>query len=66
MEVKESIVKSVAIDKIKAKPQNNPTRGLNQKFLDLFWCLAENDAGTRLKASIDLIKQLDSAQCTVK
>ena len=66
MEVKESTAEVVAVDKIKVQPQNKATRGFNQKFLDLFWRLAENDAGARLNASIELIKQLDSAQCTVK
>ena len=65
MEEKEHAAETVAAGEIKvAKPLNKTTRGFNQKFLDLFWRLAENDAESRLNASIEIIKQLDAVQST--
>ena len=65
MEEKKNAAETVAAGEVK-KPLNKATRGFNQKFLDLFWRLAENDAEARLNASIEIIKQIDVAQCTVR
>ena len=51
---------------IPLKPSNTKSsRGLNQQFLDLFWKLADNEAGNRLAASLEIIKHVDSAHSSV-
>ncbi len=51
---------------IPPKPNNNKSsRGLNQHFLDLFWKLADNEAGTRIAASLEIVKHVDSAHSSV-
>ena len=51
---------------IPPKPSNTKSsRGLNQQFLDLFWKLADNEAGNRLAASVEIIKHVDSAHSSV-
>ena len=51
---------------IPPKPSNTKSsRGLNQQFLDLFWKLADNEAGNRLAAAVEIIKHVDSAHSSV-
>ena len=45
--------------------KSSTTRGLNQKFLDYFWKLAEPDPNTRLEASLEIIKCVNSSDSTV-
>lgn len=47
------------------RPKVANARGFDQKFLDHFWKLADSDASTRLKASLDILKRLHSANSTV-
>ncbi|KAI9561474.1 hypothetical protein GHT06_012432 [Daphnia sinensis] len=37
------------------------SKGLNPQFLDLFWKLADKEASVRLNASLEIIKQIESA-----
>ena len=52
---------------IASKPASNTksSKGLNQQFLDLFWKLADKDASTRLSASLEVIKHIESAHSSV-
>lgn len=59
-----AIDQAMEVDLAESRPKQN-ARGLNPKFMDLFWKLAENDSNQRLVASLDIIKQLKSPNSTV-
>merc|ERR1712136_143797 len=55
------VLKHVAIPEIK---KSSGSRGLNQKFLDFFWKLAESEPNVRLEASLEIIKSINVPEST--
>ena len=45
--------------------KSSSTRGLNEKFLDFFWKLAEPEPNVRLEASLEIVKSINATESTV-
>jgi len=44
--------------------KSSSTRGLNEKFLDFFWKLAEPEPNVRLEASLEIVKSINATEST--